>query len=135
MGIRVSYTIGHMFRHCRYGTSTVYFSFIHIYSITGISAKGGSNLDLLARFLANTVCRALSLYPLPDLIVAADKFEPFTAESHDCKVINPGEEKLIIRCSNSMCPRGTWSSHQHYILKGNTVCMSSGGYFFEGLLN
>jgi hypothetical protein len=40
------------------------------------------------------VCRALSLYPLPDLIVAADKFEPFTAESHDCKVINPGEKKL-----------------------------------------
>jgi hypothetical protein len=32
--------------------------------------------------------------------VAADKFEPFTAESHDCKVINPGEKKFIIRCSN-----------------------------------
>lgn len=34
--------------------------------------------------------RALSLYPLPDLIITADKFEPFTAENLGCKVVNPG---------------------------------------------
>jgi len=34
--------------------------------------------------------RSLSLYPLPDLIITADKFEPFTAENLGCKVINPG---------------------------------------------
>jgi len=34
--------------------------------------------------------RAMSLYPLPDLIVTADKFEPFTAENIGCQVINPG---------------------------------------------
>ena len=34
--------------------------------------------------------RALSLYPLPDLVVTADKFEPFTAENIGCQVINPG---------------------------------------------
>jgi len=34
--------------------------------------------------------RALSLYPLPDLVVTADKFEPFTADNLGCQVINPG---------------------------------------------
>jgi len=34
--------------------------------------------------------RSLSLYPLPDLIVTADKFEPFTAENLGCKIVNPG---------------------------------------------
>jgi DNA polymerase epsilon subunit 2 len=34
--------------------------------------------------------RALYLYPLPDLVVTADKYEPFTAENLGCKVINPG---------------------------------------------
>jgi len=34
--------------------------------------------------------RALSLYPLPDLVITADKFEPFTAENLGCQVINPG---------------------------------------------
>ena len=34
--------------------------------------------------------RSLSLYPLPDLVITADKFEPFTAESSGCKVVNPG---------------------------------------------
>jgi len=34
--------------------------------------------------------RSLSLYPLPDLIITADKFEPFTAENLGCQVINPG---------------------------------------------
>jgi len=34
--------------------------------------------------------RSLYLYPLPDLIVSADKFEPFAAENLECKVINPG---------------------------------------------
>jgi len=34
--------------------------------------------------------RALSLYPLPDLVITADKFEPFTTENLGCQVINPG---------------------------------------------
>lgn len=34
--------------------------------------------------------RSLYLYPLPDLVVTADKFEPFTAQNLDCQVINPG---------------------------------------------
>ena len=34
--------------------------------------------------------RSLSLYPLPDLVITADKFEPFTAENSGCKVVNPG---------------------------------------------
>ena len=34
--------------------------------------------------------RALHLYPLPDLIITADKYEPFIAENLGCKVINPG---------------------------------------------
>ena len=34
--------------------------------------------------------RALYLYPLPDLVVTADKYEPFAAENLGCKVINPG---------------------------------------------
>jgi len=34
--------------------------------------------------------RSLSLYPLPDLVVTADKFEPFTAENLGCQIINPG---------------------------------------------
>jgi len=33
--------------------------------------------------------RALSLYPLPDLVVTADKFEAFSGENMGCKVINP----------------------------------------------
>ena len=35
--------------------------------------------------------RSLNLYPLPDLVVIADKFEPFAAEHLECKVINPGK--------------------------------------------
>jgi len=34
--------------------------------------------------------RSMYLYPLPDLVVTADKFQPFTAQNLDCKVINPG---------------------------------------------
>jgi DNA polymerase epsilon subunit 2 len=34
--------------------------------------------------------RSLYLYPLPDLVVTADKFEPFSAEHLHCKFINPG---------------------------------------------
>jgi DNA polymerase epsilon subunit 2 len=34
--------------------------------------------------------RSLSLYPLPDLVVVADKFKPFTAQHLDCQVVNPG---------------------------------------------
>ncbi len=34
--------------------------------------------------------RAMHLYPLPDLVVSGDKFDPFTAEESDCRVINPG---------------------------------------------
>ena len=34
--------------------------------------------------------RSLSLYPLPDLVITADKFEPFTAENSGCRVVNPG---------------------------------------------
>ena len=34
--------------------------------------------------------RSLYLYPLPDLVVTADKYEPFSAENLGCKVINPG---------------------------------------------
>jgi len=34
--------------------------------------------------------RSMFLYPLPDLVVTADKFDSFTAENLGCKVINPG---------------------------------------------
>ncbi|KAK2181720.1 hypothetical protein NP493_385g04054 [Ridgeia piscesae] len=33
---------------------------------------------------------ALRLYPLPDLIVCADKYDPFTSTQVNCTVINPG---------------------------------------------
>lgn len=33
---------------------------------------------------------ALNLYPLPDLVVVADHFQPFTRTHKDCQVINPG---------------------------------------------
>ncbi|GAB6031775.1 DNA polymerase epsilon subunit 2 [Chamberlinius hualienensis] len=33
---------------------------------------------------------AMSLFPLPDLIVCADKYHPFTEENADCLIINPG---------------------------------------------
>lgn len=33
---------------------------------------------------------ALSLYPMPDLIVVADHFQPYTRSYQDCKVVNPG---------------------------------------------
>ena len=31
----------------------------------------------------------LRLYPLPDLVVCADKFDPFTRKSADCNIMNP----------------------------------------------
>ena len=31
----------------------------------------------------------LRLYPLPDLVVCADKFDPFTRRSADCSIMNP----------------------------------------------
>ena len=34
--------------------------------------------------------RSMYLYPLPDLVVAGDKFDPFTAEDAGCRVVNPG---------------------------------------------
>eukprot|EP00088_Acartia_fossae_P068060 TRINITY_DN8562_c0_g1_i11.p1 TRINITY_DN8562_c0_g1~~TRINITY_DN8562_c0_g1_i11.p1 ORF type:complete len:542 (-),score=117.00 TRINITY_DN8562_c0_g1_i11:441-2066(-) len=37
--------------------------------------------------------RSLSLYPLPDLVVVADKFEPFSSQNLECQVINPGSFK------------------------------------------
>lgn len=33
---------------------------------------------------------ALSLYPMPDLIVVADHFQPYTRSYQDCNVVNPG---------------------------------------------
>ncbi|XP_064621990.1 DNA polymerase epsilon subunit 2-like [Lineus longissimus] len=33
---------------------------------------------------------ALRLYPLPDLIICADKFDPFSVTQVDCTVVNPG---------------------------------------------
>ncbi|CAH0403436.1 unnamed protein product [Chilo suppressalis] len=33
---------------------------------------------------------ALSLYPMPDLVVVADHFQPYTRSYQDCQVINPG---------------------------------------------
>ncbi len=33
---------------------------------------------------------ALRLYPLPDLVVVGDKFDPFSASEHECRVVNPG---------------------------------------------
>ena len=33
---------------------------------------------------------ALRIYPLPDLVVVGDKFDPFCAEEQSCKVVNPG---------------------------------------------
>ncbi|XP_074654952.1 DNA polymerase epsilon subunit 2-like [Tubulanus polymorphus] len=33
---------------------------------------------------------AMRVYPLPDLIVCADKFDPFKVTQSDCSVINPG---------------------------------------------
>ncbi|KAH3826894.1 hypothetical protein DPMN_128821 [Dreissena polymorpha] len=32
----------------------------------------------------------LYLYPLPDLVICADKHDPFHSTSVDCTVINPG---------------------------------------------
>ena len=32
---------------------------------------------------------ALRLYPLPDLVVCADKYDPFSEAESDCNVINP----------------------------------------------
>ncbi|KAL8602764.1 hypothetical protein ACOMHN_064071 [Nucella lapillus] len=32
----------------------------------------------------------LRLYPLPDLVVCADKFDPFTRKAADCTLTNPG---------------------------------------------
>lgn len=34
--------------------------------------------------------RSMYLYPLPDLLVIGDKFDPFTTEEMKCQVINPG---------------------------------------------
>lgn len=34
--------------------------------------------------------RSMYLYPLPDLVVTADKFDPFIESELECKVINPG---------------------------------------------
>lgn len=31
----------------------------------------------------------LQLYPLPDLVVCADKYDPFHSKSVDCTVLNP----------------------------------------------
>ena len=33
---------------------------------------------------------ALRVYPLPDLIVCADKYDPYSVESNGCTVLNPG---------------------------------------------
>lgn len=33
---------------------------------------------------------ALSLYPVPDLIVVADHFQPYTRSHQDCQLVNPG---------------------------------------------
>ncbi|KAM3958027.1 DNA polymerase epsilon subunit 2-like [Aphomia sociella] len=33
---------------------------------------------------------ALSLYPMPDLVVVADHFQPYTRSYQDCQLINPG---------------------------------------------
>ncbi|XP_013195137.2 DNA polymerase epsilon subunit 2 [Amyelois transitella] len=33
---------------------------------------------------------ALSLYPLPDLVIVADHFQPYTRTYQDCQVVNPG---------------------------------------------
>lgn len=32
---------------------------------------------------------ALRLYPLPDVLVTADKFDPFSVTQVDCTVVNP----------------------------------------------
>lgn len=34
--------------------------------------------------------RSMYLYPLPDLVVVGDKFDPFSSEVHSCKIMNPG---------------------------------------------
>lgn len=34
--------------------------------------------------------RSLFLYPLPDLVVTGDKFDPFNSEQLGCQIINPG---------------------------------------------
>ena len=34
--------------------------------------------------------RAMHLYPLPDLVVVGDKFDPFSVEQSKCKFVNPG---------------------------------------------
>lgn len=33
---------------------------------------------------------ALSLYPMPDLVIVADHFQPYTRSYQDCHVVNPG---------------------------------------------
>ena len=35
--------------------------------------------------------RSMWIYPLPDIVVIGDKFDPFTTESiHGCTLLNPG---------------------------------------------
>eukprot|EP00095_Tigriopus_kingsejongensis_P007588 maker-scaffold417_size177606-snap-gene-0.41 protein:Tk07588 transcript:maker-scaffold417_size177606-snap-gene-0.41-mRNA-1 annotation:"hypothetical protein LOTGIDRAFT_218232" len=34
--------------------------------------------------------RSMYLYPLPDLVVVGDKFDPFLAEQFQCQIMNPG---------------------------------------------
>ncbi|CAK9297081.1 unnamed protein product [Gordionus sp. m RMFG-2023] len=46
------------------------------------------SFDVSPKF--NQFDQALNLYPLPDLIVCADRYLPYTYESpHNCLVINP----------------------------------------------
>eukprot|EP00094_Tigriopus_californicus_P009484 TCALIF_09146-PA protein Name:"Similar to POLE2 DNA polymerase epsilon subunit 2 (Homo sapiens)" AED:0.02 eAED:0.02 QI:0/0/0/0.75/1/1/4/0/457 len=47
--------------------------------------------------LPNHICpiywdydRSMYLYPLPDLVVVGDKFDPFAAEQLGCRIVNPG---------------------------------------------
>jgi len=43
---------------------------------------------------------ALRLYPLPDLIVCADKYDPFTSTQVNCTVINPVCASITLVCTN-----------------------------------
>ena len=43
---------------------------------------------------------ALHIYPLPDLLVCADKFDPFSNTHAECTVINPVS---LYTCSLSWC--------------------------------
>ena len=47
---------------------------------------------------------ALRLYPLPDLLVCADKYDPFSSTQADCTVINPVSGYIFCKVETTSRP-------------------------------